>query len=414
MACNRSGHLDRADPGSGIRMGARTLTIALVTETYLPEVNGVAMTLGRLAAGLAARGHRIGIVRPRQKHERSGLSATGQLLTPGLPIPRYPELRFGLPAAGRLRSAWLRQTPDIVHIATEGPLGFSALAVARDMGIPVVSTFHTNFHTYSRHYGIGWLRGGIERYLRWFHNRTAATLVPTRQLADELTQRGFHAVGVLSRGVDTRLFNPSRRSSALRKHWGAGKHDLVAMLVGRLAPEKNLKLALRAFAAIRHEHPTARMVFVGDGPLRESLARRHTDCLFVGAKHGEELAAHYASADLFLFPSLTETFGNVVSEALASGLPVVAFDCAAAASLIEDSKNGLRVPPGDTDGFIAAACQAALIEERRSLWRMACPTSVSHLDWERIHDSFESLLLETVDRYANLLLDTTPFRFVPD
>lgn len=395
-------------------MGARILSIALVTETYLPEVNGVAMTLGRLAGGLTARGHRIQIVRPRQKEERSGQLSDGQLLTPGMPIPRYPDLRFGLPAAGRLHTAWRIRTPDVVHIATEGPLGLSALATAHAMGIPALSTFHTNFHTYSRHYGVGWLQGGIERYLRWFHNRTAITLVPTPELARQLGERGFRAVDVLSRGVDTQRFNPARHAAALRAAWGAAPDDLVCLIVGRLAPEKNLDLALTAFNAIRSEHPTARMICVGDGPLRASLSRHHPECRCVGMRHGEDLATHYASADLFLFPSLTETFGNVVSEALASGLPVVAFDQAAASALIENGRNGLLAPSGDAAAFVAAARQLAREWEQRPLSRSAGPDSVRHLDWERIHDRYVAILRAVVEQHADTKFTDERIYFAPD
>lgn len=373
----------------------RPLDVALVTETYLPEVNGVAMTLGQLVSGLEKRGHRVRIVRPRQKSERSGRLAGGQLLTPGLPIPRYPELRFGLPAGAILRAAWQEGRPDVVHIATEGPLGFSALATARSLDIPVLSTFHTNFHAYSRHYGIGWLRRSIERYLRWFHNRTAATLVPTRELAEELVALGFRDVGILSRGVDAALFNPARRSDALRAAWGAGPQDPVCLVVGRLAPEKNLELACVAFAALRADQPQARLVVVGDGPLAETLARRHPEAHFSGMRRGEDLAAHYASADLFLFPSLTETFGNVVVEALASGLPVVAFDHAAAGDLIGNGYNGLLAAPGDRTAFIAAARRLAAGLGDKD-WRSACAGSVRHLGWERIHDSYAARLQDVV------------------
>lgn len=390
------------------------LRVALVTETYPPEVNGVAMTLGRLADGISASGHRIGIVRPRQKDEPSDASPENHLLTPGLPIPRYPELRFGLPAARHLHNTWRAQRPDIVHIATEGPLGFSALVTARRLDIPVISTFHTNFHSYSRHYGIGWLQGSIERYLRWFHNRTAATLVPTPELAGQLAARGFRNVGVLSRGVDTALFHPGRRSAALRESWGAAAHDPVAIVVGRLAPEKNLELALQAFAAIRRHHPNARMVFVGDGPLRASLARQHPECLFVGTKHGEELAAHYASADLFLFPSLTETFGNVVSEALASGLPVVAFDYAAASDLIVTGENGGCVPPGDATAFIDAAVELVTTQHPDADGRARCAGSVHHLGWSHIHDRYVARLRETILHHPARPGDRTVFRCVPD
>jgi len=395
-------------------MARHPLSIALVTETYLPEVNGVAMTLGQLARGLAARGHRVEIVRPRQKHEQSGRRPDGQLLLPGIPIPRYPELRFGLPATGRLCAAWRARRPDVVHIATEGPLGLSALLAAARLDIPVVSTFHTNFHTYCRHYGIGWLKGGIERYLRWFHNRTATTLVPTPVLAQDMSARGFRAVGVLSRGVDTQLFNPKQRSAMLRASWGAAPDDLVCIVVGRLAPEKNLELALTAFAAIQAEHPRARMICVGDGPLRTALARRHPACRCVGARHGDDLAAHYASADLFLFPSLTETFGNVVSEALASGLPVVAFDQAAAATLIAAGANGLLVASGDSDAFVAASRQLAWDIQQHPALRATIPQSVRHLDWERIHDGYADLLRDVADRHTAEAFAASQIYFAPD
>jgi glycosyltransferase involved in cell wall biosynthesis len=382
-------------------MPIRHLRVALVTETYPPEVNGVAMTLGRLATGLVERGHCLRVVRPRQKQETSGLQPDGNLLTPGLPIPRYPELRFGLPAAGQLWHVWREQRPDIVHIATEGPLGFSALSAARRLGIPVISSFHTNFHNYSRHYGIGWLRDSIAGYLRWFHNRTAGTLVPTATLAAELGMQGFRSVQVLSRGVDTRLFAPQRRSQLLRMQWEAQPDDPVCLVVSRLAPEKNLGLAFKAFDAIRAERPNARMVCVGDGPQAATLARRHPEALFCGMRTGEDLAAHYASADLFLFPSLTETFGNVVSEALASGLPVVAFDHAAAGQLITDDRNGWRVPPGDTAGFITISRHAARKVTQQLIDRTVCADSVRHLSWESIHDRYEKVLKAVVTRCGN-------------
>jgi glycosyltransferase involved in cell wall biosynthesis len=391
----------------------RRLNVAIVTETYPPEVNGVAMTIGRLAEGLVARGHRACIVRPRQPDEPEA-PPEDQTLVPGLPIPRYPQLRFGLPAPQHLRSTWLQQLPDVIHIATEGPLGLSALAVARQLAIPVLSTFHTNFHSYSRHYGIGWLQGRIESYLRWFHNRTAATLVPTSALAEELTARGFRNVGVLSRGVDTALFNPRHRSTALRESWGAGPDDLVVLIVGRLAPEKNLGLALEAFAALQRQRPAARMVVVGDGPLREPLSRRQPGCRFTGVKQGEELAAHYASADLFLFPSLTETFGNVVCEALASGLPVVAFDSAAAGSLVMSGRNGMCVPSGDSQAFVAAASRLASLHPAEPVRRAEYAHSVSHLDWQHIYDSYAAQLAATIAFHERRSIDNDLIRCVPD
>ena len=340
---------------------ARPLRIACVTETYPPEVNGVAMTVARLVQALRERGHDVQVVRPRQAGDAGGVSANGHgdVLVRGMPIPRYEGLRMGLPCKRRLVRLWTRHRPDVVHIATEGPLGRSALLAARALGLPVCSEFRTNFHAYSRHYGLGFLRGAIIAYLRRFHNATQCTMVPTRALHDELAGEGFRNLRTVARGVDVRRFDPAHRSEALRAQWGAAPGDLVVTCVGRLAPEKNLDTLLVAFEAIRRTQPRARLVLVGDGPMRPSLQARCPDAVFAGQRLGDELAAHYASADLFLFPSVTETFGNVTTEALASGLAVVAFDYAAARRLIEDGVNGSLAPLADDAAFVAQAVRTA-------------------------------------------------------
>jgi len=174
----------------------RSLRVAMVTETWPPEVNGVAATISRIAEGLREQGHALQIVRPRQG---GGEASTGpardagfaEVLMRGLPIPRYPELRMGLPSRRALVSLWSRQRPDVVHLVTEGPLGWSALNAALQLRLPVVSDFRTNFQAYSAHYGLAWLRSPIMGYLRRFHNRTACTMVPTQALAAELTGNGF-------------------------------------------------------------------------------------------------------------------------------------------------------------------------------------------------------------------------------
>ncbi|MGB5064300.1 MAG: glycosyltransferase family 1 protein, partial [Candidatus Competibacter sp.] len=313
-------------------IGLHRLRVGIVTETYGPEVNGVAMTVGRLVEGLLARGHSVQLIRPRQ-HPRDDPRRDGALdvwPVAGAAIPFYREMRIGFPAKRLLLERWRQTPPDVVHIVTEGPLGHSALAVARRLRLRVFSGFHTNFHAYSRHYGMGLLARPIVAYLRRFHNRTDCTLVPTEELATELRSLGFHRLRVLARGVDTRLFDPAHRDPALRRSWGASPTDPVALYVGRLAAEKNLQLVLAAYRALRAIQPTTRLVLVGDGPLAVRLQARHPEIVFPGMRIGADLAAHYASADLFLFPSLTETFGNVTLEAMASGLAVVAFDYAAA------------------------------------------------------------------------------------
>lgn len=374
--------------------GNSRLRVALVTETYPPEVNGVALTLARLVGGLRERGHQVQLVRPRQGRQDEGNQ--DEILVPGLPIPGYPGLRFGLPAHRNLHARWASERPDIVHVATEGPLGAAAVGAARALGLPVSSGFHTNFRAYSRYYRLGWLRGLVGGHLRRFHNRTDLTLAPTARLAEDLRADGYQRVEVLARGVDTAYFTPSRRSDALRKHWGAGPEDLIVAYIGRLAPEKNLKLVMQVFSAIAGKHRDARLLFVGDGPSLTSLRRRHPEHIYAGMRRGEDLAAHYASADLFLFPSLTETFGNVVPEALASGLGVIAFNCAAAADLIQSGENGITVAPGDDKAFVAEALALAANRHTLARIRSRAASSVAHMEWQHIHERFAHALAELV------------------
>jgi glycosyltransferase involved in cell wall biosynthesis len=374
--------------------------VSFVTETYPPEVNGVSMTLARLVEGLHARNHDVQLVRPRQR----GTDAPGaaerfhEVLMRGLPVPRYPSLRMGVPSKRHLVRLWSLHRPDIVHIATEGPLGWSALQACRHLKLPVTSDFRTNFHAYSQHYGVGWLRKPIMAYLRKFHNATRRTFVPTGALQQDLERCGFQRLRVVSRGVDTALFHPGRRDQSLRQAWGAGPEDLVVLCVGRLAPEKNLDLLIRAFDALSGEHPSARLVMVGDGPLRATLQSRRPEIHFAGQRTGEDLARHVASADLFVFPSMTETFGNVVTEAMASGLPVLAYDHAAASQLIEPGRNGLRVAFGDAQRFVGEALAAA--RDRAALARLgsAARATALGLGWDGVVERFEEVLRTAVSR----------------
>ena len=374
------------------------MKLALVTETYLPEINGVAMTLDRLARGLAGRGHSVEVIRPRQGKTDAGAAAGNprHWLVPGLPLLFYPALRIGLPVGRRLRHRWTAARPDVVHVATEGPLGWSALFAARRLGLPVSSSFHTNFHQYTPHYLFGATRGIAFGYLRRFHNRAGCTLVPTDQVREELVAARFERVGVLARGVDAELFSPRRRDDALRQSWGAAPADPVFVYVGRLAVEKNVDLAVQAFLRAQTFDPSARLVLVGDGPARRKLAAAYPQFYFAGMRHGEDLAAHYAAADVFLFPSITETFGNVVTEALASGLVVVGFDYAAGRQHVVSWRNGVLVPFGDAAAFTRVAAE---VLTRRTEWpamRAAARRTAEGLTWEKIYASFETALERTI------------------
>ena len=345
-----------------VRALAPVLNIAMVTETYPPEVNGVAHTLARLVGELRGKGHRLGLVRPAQGGEIAGTYDAGSctLLARGLPIPGYPQLRFGLPQKALLRQYWMCERPDLVHIATPGPLGHAALEVAQALGLRVVSDFRTNFHAYARHYHIGWLQRPVMALMRKFHNRTLATFVPTQALRSELAADGFERVEAVGRGVDTEAFNPAYRSDALRATWGAGPADRVCIYVGRLAAEKNLDLLVSTWRRVEAAAPQSRLVLVGDGPLKASLMERLPGAFFAGSQKGLMLASHYASGDVFLFPSLSETFGNVTTEAMASGLAVVAFDHAAAGQFVTSGLHGRLVPPAQAGAFVESAVELAM------------------------------------------------------
>jgi glycosyltransferase involved in cell wall biosynthesis len=379
------------------------LRVTVVTETWPPEVNGAALTLARVVRGLQARGHAITLVRPVQPHERGRCGATSaealaQVLVAGVPIPRYPHLRLGLPCGATLKRLWREHPPHVVHVATEGPLGLSAVLAARQLGLPVTSDFRTNFHAYTSHYGVRWLRAPMLRYLRAFHNRTAATMAPTEALRRALRDEGFRAVHCVSRGVDVDAFNPAHRSAELRRGWQVQADDPVMLYAGRLAAEKNLGLLVRAFHAARAVQPRTRLVLVGDGPLRPRLEASLPEAHFAGQRRGDDLARHFASADLFVFPSLTETFGNVVTEAMASGLAVLAFDDAAAAQLIESGRSGMLVACGNEAQFVrgaaALACSAAT---REAMGRSARQRALAQ-GWPAVLDRFEALLRRHAQR----------------
>jgi glycosyltransferase involved in cell wall biosynthesis len=378
-----------------IAAGAPQVHLALVTETFPPEINGVAMTLHRLVTGLAARGHAVQVIRPRQSRaDQPCLEPFTELLVPGLPLPGYPELKIGLPVYFTLFHRWSTVRPDLVHVPTEGPLGFAAVCAARALGLPVTSSFHTNFHAYSKHYGLGFVRRAGFAYLRHFHNLTRCTFAPSPDVVATLAAAGLNNLRLLGRGVDTVLFHPAKRDNTLRASWGAAPETPVALYVGRLAPEKNLALVAETWAALRPVLPGLRLVLVGDGPSRRDLAARYPEIHYAGVQRGEDLARHYASGDLFLFASVTETFGNVVTEALASGLVVTAFDYAAARAHLCDGENGFLAAYDDPSAFHAAAARAAEARARWPALRAAARTTALTLSWDRIIRTFEDTVAE--------------------
>ena len=387
----------------------RSLRLTLVTETFPPEVNGVARTLHRWVETFRRRGHHVQVIRPRQ-------AAEGPLpeRVLGLPLPCYPQVRFGVASPLRLRTILERSSPDLVHIATEGPLGWVALLAAGNLGLPVASSFHTNYDHYLNHYGLGGLELPLRAYLRWFHNRTAVTLVPSRATQRRLLADGVRRVEIWARGVDGRTFHPRHRDQTFRASLGLGPNDPLLLYVGRLAAEKNLSALLAAFARLRQRLPSpldesVRLAVVGDGPLFDSLRTSQTPAvLFPGAQHGAALSRWYAGADVFAFPSQSETFGNVVLEAQASGLPTAGYDCQGVNERVTHGVDGLLAPAGgDLTDNLEVLCRNYPLRQRMGA---AARRTAERQDWEPIFDGLEQRYFQLAPERPAVSGDSTPWR----
>lgn len=368
------------------------MNLLLVTDTFPPDINGVARTLHAWVEGLRRCGHRVMVVTTLepQMEAAQAWGERGQRVAVSVPLPGYPGLRVGM-SSRREMAHWIEECrADVLYVATETPLGLAAIRAARDAGVPVVSGFHTNFQSYLENYALPGLEKAARAFLKSVHNRTARTLTPSEDTASALRDWGIDNVGVLGRGVDTELFQPGKRDEALRRSWGLDERGVAVLYVGRLAPEKNLPLAARAMEAMRERVPGVAGVFVGDGPRGRAFQAEHPQWVHAGARVGEDLARYYASADVFVFPSATETFGNVVLEAMASGLPVVGFDYAAPRLLVRQGVNGWLAPLGDEEAFVARCLDSleTVRKERQRLSEASRAAAMEH-SWDRVIRQFE-------------------------
>jgi glycosyltransferase involved in cell wall biosynthesis len=370
----------------------------LITDTFPPDINGVARTLATLASGLHSRGHEVEIVTTLEAPPKEEPTLKRHTVM-AMPLPGYPGLRMGFTTTWQMQALYEEFKPDALYVATETPLGIASIRAAKKMNIPVVSGFHTNFQTYLEDYALPGLESFAQGMLRSIHNQTARTLTPSVDTAAMLEKWGIQNVGVMGRGVDTDLFDPARRDPGLRQSWGADETTPVALYVGRVAAEKNLELLTRAFAAFRRTHPLAPSVVVGDGPKLKSLQEEHPEFHYAGARTGNDLAMHYASADVFLFPSITETFGNVVLEAMASGLMTVAYDYAAPRLLIRNGENGFLAAFNDDEAFLDQS-QASAAAWNDSAQRAAARETAHRLGWQRVIEQFESELIQVMHHPA--------------
>ncbi|WP_111895200.1 glycosyltransferase family 4 protein [Acinetobacter sp. MB5] len=370
------------------------LKIAIVTETWPPEINGVALSLMHLSEGLQQQGHKILLIRPEQSHSYSRFQPDQECLVAAHKIPKYPTLQFGRPQWNKVAKAIEQFQPDVVHIVTEGPLGLLALQVAKMKKIAVSSGFHSPFQEFSRFFDLAFLVKPIQHYLRWFHNNTDLTCVPSQDTARALKAYGVTCpIQVISRGVDHRLFSPEHRSENLREHWGVDSQTKVLLYVGRLSPEKEIHVLIEGYLQARFQQQAVQLVIVGDGPDRERLQQLDPEqqVIFMGNLTGQRLAEAYASSDVFVFASRVETFGNVVLEAMASGLPVLTYDYACAHAYVQDQLSGWLLDIKDELGFLQRMQDLPTIAQLHLMGQQA-RMQVKDAGWQRPVQQFEQAL----------------------
>lgn len=362
------------------------MRVAIITENFLPKLDGVTRTLAKLLEYLQSHGHRALLLGPASgMTEYAGAEIVG---TAGVPLPFYPELRFNF-----FRPLFLRRLnefqPDVIHLVDPVVLGTAGLAVARMLGKPLVSSYHTNLAAYCEHFGFPMLVRPMWSYNRLIHNQCALTFCPSPSTAAMLQTQDFQRVRIWPRGVDTTLFHPGQRSEATRADWLKREERTVLMYVGRISWEKNLRLLISAYRTM--DHTRSHLVIVGDGPALREIRQEMADLpiTFTGYLQGEELAHAYASADLFAFPSRTETFGQVVLEAMASGLPVVGLQAEGVRDIVTDGETGYLLDTEKLTEQEQTAAYQQLLErlvERYEIRRemgMAAQRAASLRTWDK-------------------------------
>jgi phosphatidylinositol alpha 1,6-mannosyltransferase len=367
------------------------LRLALFCDSFLPQLNGVSLLLDRLVSALRARG---AAVRVYTTTDPNAIDDPEIRRWPSVTFPLYPEHRLSLPTPASVKRELAAWKPNLVHAASPFGFGLAARAAARALGIPFVTSYHTSWSAYTKFYGLGALSKVSWRYLRWFHNSGVRTYCPTHAVREELESHGVRETAIWSRGVDTTRFSPSWRSAAMRARLGATDDTVVAAYVGRLGAEKGLTVALDGFRRIPGR---ALLVIGGDGPYEGELRRlAPPETVFVGRLTGRELSEFYASADLFIFPSTTDTFGNVILEAMASGLPVIGADVGPTRELL-GGRRGVTFPAGDAARF--ADCVTTLATDattRAALGREALAFARSRT-WEVVFEELFADYLRVVD-----------------
>jgi glycosyltransferase involved in cell wall biosynthesis len=363
------------------------MRIAIFSEVYWPMVSGVGVTLDRLTRELEVRGHAVRVYSATYPLPPGTADRAEVHRTPSIPLFLYPDVQWAFPRQREIVADLAMFRPDVVHVATEFAMGLAGLKAAEQLGIPVIASAHTDYYKYARRYGVGFLWEMGWLYLRWFYNRAEQVLVPSRVYERFLNGRGIVHTGLWTRGVDPAEFHPSFRSEAYRARFGVRPRDLLVTYIGRLAKEKDLQRLITAWHQLRSVRGNSQLVLVGRGPLEAELRQRAIPGVHLtGLLTGRELSEAYASADLFVFPSATETFGNSLLEAMASGLPSISVRAGGVLEFAEHTVNTWLAVPGDTPSLRSALARLMSDEDLRGqLVRGALSTAQSRR-WDRIYD----------------------------
>jgi len=327
--------------------------IALFSEVYWPMVSGVGVTLLRLTRALEARGHLVRVYSATYPLPKGQADRPEVHRSPSIPLFLYPDVQWAFPRLRDVVEDVARFDPDVVHVATEFALGLVGLKAARQLELPVVASAHTDYDKYAARYNVDWaLRVGWH-YLRWFYSQAYRVLCPSSIYREHLHSRGVTHTGIWSRGVDPDEFHPRFRSEEYRRSLGVGPRDVLVTYIGRIAREKNLAQLLDAWEILEPVRGSAQLALVGRGPLEDEIRRRQIPGVHVqGLLHERALAEAYASADLFAFPSATETFGNSLLEAMGSGLPCLAVSAAGVLEFARHGRNAWLVQPNSTEAIV--------------------------------------------------------------
>jgi len=354
--------------------------IAFVTETFLPATDGIVTRLRATIDELSRMGDEMIVIAPKYGYGPGSYAGTPIYRVSSVPFPPYPQIKLAplTPQVGRTLRGF---EPDVIHVVNPFVLGTGGIFYARRLNVPLVASYHTNVTTYARFYGLGIGEQAGRWWTRTLHNRARINLCTSEATRDYLLGEGVERVHLWPQGVDARRFNPANFSKDWRVRLSGGKPaEKLLLYVGRLAPEKGIA----GIKAVLHELPGIRLAIVGDGPARRDLEREFagTPTVFTGVRKGRELAAAYASADAFVFPSTTETLGLSMLEALASGLPVVASRTGATGEVVSDGENGLLYEPGSSASLVAAVRKLFSDEDLRTSLARNARLSAERRDWE--------------------------------